>query len=139
MKLCSFLTCKVGTMVLIPDVHSERDTHVWRNTEKIAIDWNKFLKLSILQILLHMCAPISELPSNINTMGVSEWNTFVLFTSLVSVSMSLCLTVPIVVGNSEIGVHVRSNLCYLIGLRHFIRSRVTILYKYHDTVYFAKK
>ena len=26
-------------------------------------------------------------------------------------------------GNSEIGVHVRSNLCYLIYLRHFIGSR----------------
>ena len=61
-----------------------------------------------------MCAPTSELPSNINTMGVSEWNTFVLFMSLVSVSMSLCLTVPIVDGNSEIGVHVRSDICYLI-------------------------
>ena len=30
-------------------------------------------------------------------------------------------------GTSEIGAHVRSNLCYLIGLRHLISSRnVTI-------------
>ena len=26
-------------------------------------------------------------------------------------------------GNSQIGAHIRSNLCYLICLRHFIRSR----------------
>ena len=29
-------------------------------------------------------------------------------------------------GNSEIGAHVRSNLCYLICLGHWIRSRVVI-------------
>ena len=28
-------------------------------------------------------------------------------------------------GNSEIGAHARSNLCYLICLSHLIRSRVT--------------
>ena len=29
----------------------------------------------------------------------------------------------IIAGNSEIGVHVRCNLCYLICLMHWIRSR----------------
>ena len=31
--------------------------------------------------------------------------------------------VLILYGNSEIGAHVRNNLCYLIRLRHLIRSR----------------
>ena len=38
--------------------------------------------------------------------------------SLYIVSMVLILD-----GNSEIGAHVRSNLCYFICLRHLIRSR----------------
>ena len=35
--------------------------------EKSALDLNKFLTQSKLQISHHMCAPISEIPSNIST------------------------------------------------------------------------
>ena len=34
-----------------------------------------------------------------------------------------CMMVSILDGNSRIGAHVRSNLCYLICLRYLIRSR----------------
>ena len=40
-----------------------------------------------------------------------------------NVLMSVPCRVHILDGNSEIGAHVRSNLCYFICLRHLIRSR----------------
>ena len=50
----------------------------------------------------------------------------------------LNFTVPHMVlildGNSEIGAHVGSNICYLICLRHLIRSRVV-----SNSIYFLEK
>ena len=41
------------------------------------------------------------------------------------VCKALRIMVLILDGNSEMGVHVRINICYLICLRHLIRSRAT--------------
>ena len=40
-------------------------------------------------------------------------------------------------GNPEIGAHVRSNLCYLICLRHLIRSRAVTRYFLSEKTFFA--
>ena len=43
-------------------------------------------------------------------------------------------------GNTEIGAHVKSNLCYLISVRHFIRSRtVTNRIFFSDKTNFSSK
>ena len=40
-------------------------------------------------------------------------------------------------GNSEIGAHVRSNLCYLIFLRHLLRSRTVTIVSEKTTFLYA--
>ena len=55
-----------------------------------------------------------------------------------SLCAELCdCIVLILVGNSEIGAHVRSHLCYLISLKHLIRSeKVTNLILFFGNNYF---
>ena len=71
--------------------------------------------------LHHTCASCSDLPSYISAMQISF---------LVQVSYSVVLIID---GNSEIGVHVKSNLCS-ICLRHFFKPRAVI-----ETIFFSKK
>ena len=113
-----------------------------------------------------MCLPIS-----FNTFKIKEENKITTkergggwrketTLSIMMTEMPICRNVATMVlildGNSEIGAHVRSNLCYLSCLKHLIRSRidtnrifspifffttsvrnlfwVTIWYKYHGLV-----
>jgi len=50
-------------------------------------------------------------------------NIFIATTKKTSSELSFHIMVLILDGNSEIGAHVRSKPCYLICLRHLIRSK----------------
>ena len=67
-----------------------------------AVDLNQFLKLIELSISFYICAPISELPSNMSTrliiVQATTWN-----------KKKVQFMVLILDGNSEIGAQVRSN------------------------------
>ena len=49
-----------------------------------------------------------------------------------SVDTSHLIMVIILDGNSDIGAHVRTNLCYLISSRHFIRSMQSQIFFFAD-------
>ena len=63
---------------------------------------------------------------------------FTLSNSTYASTLPPTLSMVLIDGNSEIGAHVRSNLCYLICLRHLIRSRaVTNRISISEKTYFA--
>ena len=78
-----------------------------------------FLFLS-LSLFLTLSLPCSALPLSLSL-------------SLSSLPLSITPMV-LILGNSEIGAHVKSSLCYLICLRHLIRSRAIT-----SQIFFSKK
>ena len=116
-------------MVIILYSSSEHVPHVWWKN----VFYDSFFKIEQIKLpnSVEACAPYSELPVPVSTM-VQPVNHSVLLcfylvpSSVAQISFMTTPRVLISVGNSEVGAHMKSNLCYLICLRYLIRSRAVL-------------